>query len=79
MSPAIECTSCSSKQQKMFNGELAVHFPGRDGLTKPIVWVFPKIAVCMDCGAAQFRVPARELQVLAGGTQVDEAEIDDAA
>jgi len=79
MSPAIECTSCSSKEQKLFNAEVAVHFPGRDGLNKPIVWVFPKIAVCVDCGAAQFRVPARELQVLATGTQLDEAEIDDAA
>jgi hypothetical protein len=79
MSPAIECASCSSKQQKLFNSELAVHFPGHDGLNKPIVWVFPKVAVCMDCGAAQFRVPERELRVLATGTQVDGAVIDDAA
>jgi hypothetical protein len=79
MSPVIECISCSSKHQRLFNGELAVHFPGHDGLNKPIVWVFPKMTVCMDCGAARFRVPEKELQVLVTGTQIDGAVIDDAA
>ena len=79
MSLSIECPACFSKQQKLFNGEVAVHFPGLDGLHKPIVWVFPKMTVCMDCGAAQFRVPERELQVLATGTQVDGPVTFDAA
>ena len=61
----------------MFNGEVAIHFPGREGLTKPIVWVFPKLTICFDCGAAQFKVPKTELQVLKGapvdGTVLAEA------
>lgn len=73
MSPSVGCPSCSSKNQKLFNGEVAVHFPGRDGLNKPIVWVFPKLTVCVDCGVVQFTVPERELMVLATGAQVDAA------
>ena len=71
MYPSAECSSCSSKQYQLFNAEMAVHFPGLDGLDKPIVCVFPQITVCMDCGAAQFRLPERELQVLVTGAQAD--------
>lgn len=73
MSPSVGCPSCFSKNQQLFNGEVAVHFPGRDGLNRPIVWVFPKLIVCLDCGVAQFTVPERELMVLATGAQVEGA------
>lgn len=73
MSSSVGCLSCSSKNQQLFNGEVAVHFPGIDGLNKPIVWVFPKLTVCVECGVAQFTVPERELAVLATGAQVDGA------
>ena len=58
-----------------FNGELALHFPGLDGLTKPIVWVFPKVLVCLDCGFAEFVVPDEQTKTLrepdsSDGTQV---------
>jgi len=36
-----------------------------EGLTKPTVWVFPRLAVCLDCGAALFRVAEAELEQLA--------------
>jgi len=48
---ASECR-CSSKNQRKLNAELALHFPGRKGLDKPIVWAFPEILVCMNCGFA---------------------------
>ena len=46
-----------------------------DGLDKPIVWVFPKIVVCMDCGLAEFVVTERELQVLKTGVAVEGAMV----
>jgi hypothetical protein len=45
-----------------FSGELAIHFPGLEG--KPIVWVFPKLSVCLKCGQTEFTVPERELSLL---------------
>ena len=33
-------------------------------LTKPIVWVFPKVLVCLDCGFAEFAVPDEQLETL---------------
>jgi hypothetical protein len=39
----MSCQSCGSIRNQLSNGEVAIHFTGRDGLTKPIVWVFPKL------------------------------------
>ena len=33
-------------------------------LAKAIVWVFPKIKLCLECGFAQFEVPESELGAL---------------
>jgi hypothetical protein len=71
----MSCQSCGSLRNQLFNGELAIHFPGRDGLTKQIVWVFPKLTVCLDCGEARFTVPERELSVLVKGTPVEGAVV----
>ena len=54
---------------------MALHFPGLDGLNKPIVWVFPKISVCLDCGLAEFIVPEKELEVLRTGAPVEGAVV----
>lgn len=69
----MECKCGVSTQWKTFNGEIAIHFPGLDGLTKPIVWVFPELFVCLECGEAQFRIPERELQALGTGAAIDQA------
>jgi hypothetical protein len=69
------CTSCQSENQKTFTSEIAIHFPGIAGLTKPIVWVFPTISVCLDCGIAQFIVPEKELEVLQTGAPVEGAAV----
>lgn len=71
----MACKGCHSDKQSVFNGEIAIHFPGRDGLNKSIVWVFPKLVVCLHCGFAEFAVPERELQVLEKGSPVDGAVI----
>lgn len=63
----MTCKSCGSDKQRKFTAEIAIHFPGLSGLEKPIVWVFPKLLVCLNCGNAEFSVPESELRVLAKG------------
>ncbi len=63
----MSCKSCKSENQSIFNGEIAIHFPGLKGLDKPIVWVFPKLVVCLDCGFTEFAIPETELRQLAEG------------
>jgi hypothetical protein len=36
---------------------MSIHVPGLKNVDKPVVWVFPKIIVCLDCGTAEFAVP----------------------
>ena len=69
------CRSCQSANKRTFNGEIAIHFRGLEGLEKPIVWVFPKLLVCLHCGFAEFSVPERELQVLEQGFPVEGAVV----
>ena len=72
-----ECKSCTGVNLKTFSGEVAIHFPGVDGLNKPIVWAFPKVSVCLTCGFTEFVVPERELRVLIEGKPVDGAAVFD--
>lgn len=60
----MACKSCKSENQSDFNGEIGIHFPGLKGLEKPLVWVFPKLVVCLDCGVTEFVIPETELRVL---------------
>jgi len=60
----VSCNTFGSDNQASFNGEVAIHFPGLEGLDKPIVWVYPQILVCVKCGASQFAIPKDELSVL---------------
>ena len=60
----MSCKACQSENQRTFNGEVAIHFPGLKGLDKPIVWVFPKLLVCLNCGFTEFAIPKTELRQL---------------
>jgi hypothetical protein len=60
----MTCKQCASDEQKNFNGELAIHFPDLKGLEKPIVWVFPKLVVCLHCGFGEFVVPDEQIKQL---------------
>jgi hypothetical protein len=71
----MTCKRCRSDSHSVFNGETAIHFPGLKGLDKPIVWVFPKLAVCLECGFTEFTIPERELSVLVRGTPVEGAVV----
>ena len=72
-SPRCKACASGSERQKIFGGEVALHFCGVEGLTKPIVWVFPEIRVCLECGVAEFIIPEKELEVLATGRPVEGA------
>jgi hypothetical protein len=59
--------SCGSLNRGTFTGEVAIHFPGLQDIDKPIVWVFPELIVCLNCGTTEFAVPKSELRQLAKG------------
>jgi hypothetical protein len=71
----MSCKSCLSEHQSNLSAEVAIHFPGLKGLKKPIVWVFPKLLVCLNCGFTEFSVPDRELGVIVKGTAVEGAVV----
>ena len=79
MGCVMACKGCGSEKQKAFGGEVAIHFPGLEGLDKPIVWTFPKLLVCLQCGCAEFNVPERELRVLRTGAPVEGAVVSSGA
>ena len=62
---AMPCKSYGSLNQSKFCGETAIHFPGLKNIDKPIVWVFPEVVVCLDCGTAEFALTEADLRQLA--------------
>ena len=62
---ALCCKVCGSGNVQKLRGEIAMRVPGLKNIDKPVVWVFPDILVCMDCGIAEFAVPEDELRILA--------------
>jgi hypothetical protein len=48
------CKLCGSVDQKKFGAELGIHFPELKDIDKPVVWVFPEVLVCLDCGTAEY-------------------------
>jgi len=66
----VPCKQCHAEKTGTFSGEVAIHFPGLNGLKKPILWVFPDLVVCLHCGFTEFTVAANELSVLVTGILV---------
>jgi hypothetical protein len=64
---STSCKSCGSVNQGKFSAEMGIHFLGLKNIDKPVVWVFPELVVCLDCGTAEFAVPEEELRQLAKG------------
>ena len=61
----VNCPSCGSTNLGKFEGEISIHVAGLEDLDRSPAWVFPKVAICLDCGNAQFTVPEAELRLLA--------------
>jgi len=49
-----------SGNEAEFTAEMLIHFCGLRNIDKPSVGLFPKLLVCLDCGASQFTVPESE-------------------
>ena len=59
---ARECESCSSPNVVQVNAETCLHFPGLRGLNKDPVFLFAKVAVCLDCGLLQSQLSETDLR-----------------
>ena len=66
----MPCSSCLSSNQSEFPTEVNIHFRGLKSLNDSGVLAFPKILICLDCGASRFTIPENELARLA---ETDEA------
>jgi hypothetical protein len=69
----MSCRSCASSNQSQFGSEILIHQSGLKNLSKPTVWTFPKLLICLDCGFMEGVVPEDELRLLGprGGTSTD--------
>lgn len=63
----MRCKSCGSENLTSFNGEVLIHFRGLGNIDEPPVLVFPALAICRNCGYAEFVVPEKELRLLTKG------------
>lgn len=63
----MRCKTCGSLRRRNFTAEIGIHFPGLKNIDKPVVWVFPELVVCLDCGISEFPIPETELGLLAKG------------
>jgi hypothetical protein len=70
----MACPSCRSNRQSVFPAEANIHFPGREGLDKPSVLVFPQMLICLECGLTQFVIPEAELREINEGRFRDRGE-----
>jgi hypothetical protein len=61
------CAACGSWQVRKFNAEANIHFPGHGGLAQPSVFVFPKFAICLNCGLMKSTLTETELRMLRVG------------
>ena len=60
----MSCRRCDFDNTGSFVSEIAIHIPGLNGVNRPIVWVFPEVAVCFGCGFSELIVPEEDLSVL---------------
>jgi hypothetical protein len=60
----MACKSCVPGNQAEFSSEICLHFSGLKNIDKTGVFVFPKLLVCLDCGATTFAVRPTELLIL---------------
>jgi ribosomal protein L40E len=59
---APQCHTCSSTRLNKLRTELALHFNGLKNVNKPVLWTFPDVVVCTDCGEACLHITPHELQ-----------------
>lgn len=62
----MPCLLCASGNQEEFGAEINIHLRGLNNIDDPGVLFFPKVLVCLNCGASRFATPADELSRIAG-------------
>ena len=63
----MPCDLCSSTKLAEFTVEMMIH-SARRSAEDPGVLAFPKVSVCLDCGASRFTLPEDLLRVLRNET-----------
>jgi hypothetical protein len=63
----MSCKLCSSSNETEFAAEIMIHFSACRHLENPGVLTFPRISVCLDCGATWFTIPETELRLVREG------------
>src|SRR5215467_3355368 len=58
------CEKCGSTNESELDSEICIHFSGRENLSNPALFVFPKLSVCLECGRSQFTLAKTELEKL---------------
>ena len=59
------CKRCGSSYGNNFPTEVCIHIPGQENWTVPPVLIFPRLEICLDCGAvSEFRIAAEHLTEL---------------
>ena len=67
----MPCRSCGSGNQTTFAAEMSVHVLGLENVDKPVLLVFPRILVCLDCGFTELAMAEGELRLLGKGLATD--------
>ena len=60
----MSCRSCGSENRTEFPSEISVHISGLENVNKPMMMVFPRLLVCMDCGFTELTLTRNELRLL---------------
>lgn len=60
----MSCPSCGSLILAEFATEMVIHSSGLAHLSSPSVLAFPKVSICLECGASRFTTPDAELKIL---------------
>jgi hypothetical protein len=60
----MPCLLCASGNEAEFTAEINIHFGGLKNIDRSGVLVFPKLLVCLNCGASRFSTPGTELSQL---------------
>lgn len=70
----MHCTLCQSVNSAELTAEIIIHFAGLGNIDHPGLPAFPKVSVCLNCGACHFTLPESELALLLGRTAKSDAK-----
>jgi hypothetical protein len=60
----MPCRACKSENLQKLDAELTASLPDPKGLRVPPLYICQSVLVCLECGFAEFVVPASEVQTL---------------